>query len=190
MSPEFVAQFHPKIVHFPIALFLLYALFELLGAVLKKDFLTKAAALLLGLGVLSALVALYTGNQALAYVSVVDGSDVGPVPMKHLTEHEEWANWTTWYFAALLGLRVLYILFVVIKKKFPALLYSAKYAFVVLALAGGYLVFRTGHEGGEEVYSTNLLHKISEYEKAVRDSVANKATADSLLKLGQKPESN
>jgi uncharacterized membrane protein len=176
MSPEFVAQFHPQIVHFPIALFLTYALFETLGAVLKKDFFSKAAALLLALGVISALAALYTGNQALNYVNVVDASDIGPVPMQHLSEHEDWANLTVWYFTGLLVLRVLYILYVVIKKKFPFLIHNAKYGFAILALAGSYLVFRTGQEGGEEVYRTSFIKKLAEYKEVVNDSLTNKAT--------------
>ncbi len=184
MSPEFIAQLHPKIVHFPIALLITYAFLEVLGAILRKDFISKAAAIILGLGVVSAIAALFTGDQALEYANVVDASDVGPVPMKHLTEHEYWADITVWFFAALLVLRVLYILFVVIKKKYPQLLHSAKYGFAVLAVAGCYFVFKTGEAGGEEVYRTSLIKKLNDYEKAVKDSVAEKTAADSLLKLG------
>jgi len=43
MSPEFIAQLHPKIVHFPIALLLTYAFLETLGAVWRKEFISKAA---------------------------------------------------------------------------------------------------------------------------------------------------
>ena len=183
MSPEFIAQLHPKIVHFPIALLFTYTLLEALGAIFRKDLFSKAAAIVLTLGVFGAIAALFTGGQALDYANVVDASDIGPVPMKHLTEHAEWADITVWFFAGVLVLRVLYILFVDIKKKFPQLLHTAKYGFTILAIVGCYFVFRTGEAGGEEVYKTSLIKKLNDYEKAIKDSVAEKAAADSLAKF-------
>jgi uncharacterized membrane protein len=38
---EFLAGLHPHIIHFPIVLFILYTLFELLGVILKKDYLNN-----------------------------------------------------------------------------------------------------------------------------------------------------
>lgn len=35
---EFLSTLHPKIVHFPIALFVVYALMEIIGSFVKKDF--------------------------------------------------------------------------------------------------------------------------------------------------------
>ncbi|MHB9014432.1 MAG: DUF2231 domain-containing protein, partial [Ignavibacteriaceae bacterium] len=61
---EFLAQLHPKIVHFPIALLSTYVLLEIIGVVFKRDFFSKAAHLILLLGVLGALAAVFTGNQA------------------------------------------------------------------------------------------------------------------------------
>ncbi|MFN4111664.1 MAG: DUF2231 domain-containing protein, partial [Ignavibacteria bacterium] len=49
---ESFASFHPKVVHFAIALLLTYVLFEFLYLILKKDFLNKSATLILFLGVL------------------------------------------------------------------------------------------------------------------------------------------
>ena len=61
---EILAGLHPRLVHFPIAFFVLYFLLETAGVMLKKEFLTKAAYIVLGLGILSALAAVLTGNQA------------------------------------------------------------------------------------------------------------------------------
>lgn len=35
---EFLAQYHPKVVHFAIALLSVYVLLEFIGVVFKKDF--------------------------------------------------------------------------------------------------------------------------------------------------------
>ena len=40
---EFLAQLHPKIIHFPIAFLLIYVLLEITGVITKKDFYLKAA---------------------------------------------------------------------------------------------------------------------------------------------------
>ena len=61
---EFLAQLHPKIIHFPIAFLLVYLLLEMLGAIMKKDFFSKVAHLFLLFGVLGALAAVLTDNQA------------------------------------------------------------------------------------------------------------------------------
>ena len=61
---DFLAGLHPKIVHFPIALLSAYALLEIIGIVFKNEFLSKTAHLFLFLGVLGALAAVLTGNQA------------------------------------------------------------------------------------------------------------------------------
>jgi uncharacterized membrane protein len=66
-----------------------------------------------------------------------------------MEEHENYANITIWYFAALLVLRT----FLVFKKKFTDVF---KYAFVVLALIGGYFVFQTGDHGGRMVYEHGI----------------------------------
>ena len=68
---EFLAGLHPQIVHFPIALLILYSIFEILGILLKKDFLQKSAYLLLGLGVLVSVAAVLTGNQAGASAELI-----------------------------------------------------------------------------------------------------------------------
>ncbi len=44
---DFLAELHPKVVHFPIALLLTYAILELVGIVFKKEFYQKTAHLLL-----------------------------------------------------------------------------------------------------------------------------------------------
>jgi uncharacterized membrane protein len=141
---EFLAEFHPRVVHFPIALLLTYILFEGLGAITKKEFLLKGAHLILFLGVIAAFVAIQTGERA------EEAFDYWNKEASALMEeHENYANITIWYFAALLVLRT----FLVFKKKFTDVF---KYTFVVLALIGGYFVFQTGDHGGRMVYEHGI----------------------------------
>ena len=151
---EFLVAFHPKVIHFPIAFLMSYFLFELLGIVFKKEFLSKAAHLLLFLGVLGALAAVLTGNQAeeaFEYWNKQSGA--------LLEEHEMYANLTLWYFTGLLVLRT----FVAFRKKFIGIV---QYIILVLAMVGVYFVFQTGEHGGKMVYDHGVgtQYKIKQME--------------------------
>ena len=140
---EAIAQFHPIVVHFPIVLFIIYMLFEIAGVVLKNEFYSKAAYILLILGVVSAIGAVLTGNQAeeVAEHWLDKGIGFGDV----LEAHEEYAIFTLWYFFAILVARTYFV----VKKKFVG---TIKIVFAVLALVGTFLVFETGEHGGELVF--------------------------------------
>lgn len=151
---EFLSAVHPKVVHFPIALLLTYFLFEVLALVLKKDFLSKAAHLLLFLGVLGALAAVLTGQEAEEAFEYWNKQS-----SELLEEHELYANITLWYFTALLILRT----FLTFGKKFVGVI---KYVIVVLAAVGVYFVFLTGDHGGRMVYEHGVgtQYKIKQME--------------------------
>ena len=137
---EFLSELHPKLVHFPIALLIVYFLFELLGVIFKKDFLMKSAHLLLFLGVLGALAAVLSGHQA------EEAFDYWNKQSGQLMEdHEFYANITLWYFTGLLVLRTI----VTFNKKFVGIIQSVV---LVLALVGIYFVYQTGDHGGRMVY--------------------------------------
>ena len=151
---DFLSTLHPKVIHFPIAFLLGYFLFELLGVIFKKDFLSKAAHLLLFLGVLGALAAVLTGHEAeeaFDYWNKKSGA--------LMEEHEMYANITLWYFTALLLLRT----FVAFNKKFIGIV---RYVILVLALVGVYFVFQTGDHGGKMVYKYGVgtQYKIQQME--------------------------
>jgi uncharacterized membrane protein len=151
---EFLSAIHPKVVHFPIAFLLAYFLFELLGIVFKKDFLSKSAHLLLFLGVLGALAAVFTGRaaeEAFDYWNKQSGELVA--------QHEIYANLTLWYFVGLLLLRT----FVSFKKNFVGIV---RYVILVLAMVGVYFVFQTGDYGGKMVYEHGVgtQYKINQME--------------------------
>ena len=145
---ELIANLHPRIVHFPIAFFIIYALFEIFGIILKKDFLIKAAYITLILGIITALFAVLTGNQAQdAAKLILDDKTVGI--SEAIKKHEEFATITLWYFTALFILRT----YLLINKKFIS---SWKYIFIGLALIGCYLIYNTGYYGGELVFKHGI----------------------------------
>jgi uncharacterized membrane protein len=153
---EFLAEFHPRVVHFPIVLLLLYVLFETTGAVFKRDFFSKSAHLVLFLGVLAAIAAVLTGEQAHNVASSWEEKGA-IIQFGAINDHEDYATITLWYFAALLVIRT----FVTIKKKFTG---NFKYIFVVLGLIGAYFVFQTGDHGGRLVYKYGIGTELKKAE--------------------------
>jgi len=153
---EFLADNHPRIVHFAVALLFLYPFLEVSDVLLKKEFLLKTAHLILSLGVLAALGGVLTGNQAHQVAMVWE--DKGAImPFKAINEHSFWANLTVWYFVALLVLRT----FFVIKKKYIGYF---RLIFVVLSLAGLLLVYQTGNRGGKLVYKYGVGTELKKLE--------------------------
>jgi uncharacterized membrane protein len=61
---EFLSQFHPQLVHTPIALIIVGALFELAGRAMDTEWMRKAAFAMLIVGVLGAYGAVLSGEGA------------------------------------------------------------------------------------------------------------------------------
>ena len=148
--------FHPRFVHFPIALLSTYALLEIIGVVFKRDFFSKAAHLILFLGVAAALVAVLTGQQA-EETAILWEEKGAIMPFGSISEHEDWATITIWYFTGVLLLRTTLVL----KKKFKGIF---QYAFIVLALVGLYFVYETGDHGGKLVYKFGVGTELKKAE--------------------------
>jgi uncharacterized membrane protein len=148
--------FHPRFVHFPIALLSTYVLLEIIGVVFKKDFFSKAAHLILFLGVLGAVAAVLTGKEAEKAALLLEEQGA-IIPFGAMSDHENWANITLWYFSAVLVLRT----FLVIKKKFTGIF---QYIFILLAVVGGYFIFQTGDHGGKLVFKHGLGTELKKSE--------------------------
>ncbi len=148
---EILAQYHPLLVHFPIAFFILYFIFETSGILLEKEYLLKSALIILALGVISSLESVLTGNQAeqLLKVQGILSSEIHEV----IEEHESWATITLWYFVFVLTLRV----FLTVNKKFIG---KIRYVFIILSLVGVFLIYKTGEYGGKLVYEHGAGTKI------------------------------
>jgi uncharacterized membrane protein len=141
---EFLADNHPRVIHFAIAFISIYPLFELLALLFKKEYLDKAAHLILFIAVLSAVGAVLTGNQAEEVASLWEEHGA-IIPFGEINEHSEYANITLWFFTAILLLRTLFV----IRKKYSG---AFRYIIVVLAFVGLYFVYETAEHGGNLVY--------------------------------------
>lgn len=139
---EFLSGLHSKVIHFPIAFFILYFLFETSGIIFKKDFLTKSAFIVLVLGVIFSVLSVLTGNQA---HEVVKTSLQANGLTSLIEQHEQLATVTLWYFFFVLIFRT----YLTVKKKFEG---NIRYAFVLFGLLGCVLIYLTGIYGGELVY--------------------------------------
>ena len=145
---ESIAYIQPVIVHFPVALFVIYALFELSSLILKSDTLSKGAHIILALAVVTSIGAVLTGNQAEEVAKNLFENKI-ELPTGILEAHEEYATLMLWYFFAILGLRTYFVL----RKKFVPLV---KIGIAVLALAGLFFVYQTGAYGGQLVYKYGI----------------------------------
>lgn len=169
---ETLASFHPKVVHFAVALLLTYVLLELLYLIFKKDYLTKSANLILFLGVLGALASMLTGNQAYHYAeSLFDNYNV-KIPLGLIDEHEEYATWTLFWFLGILIIRF----FLTIKDKLKGWIQIAVF---ILALVGVYFVYETGEHGGELVYKYGVGTKVIE-QGIQKDTISTPSQEENL----------
>ncbi len=145
---EFLAGLHPRLVHFLVTLFILYFFLESFGILLKKEYLMKTAYIILIIGVVMAIGAVLTGNQAQDVAKqILESNYVNVSPFIDL--HEEFATLTLWYFFAILLLRT----YLMLKKKFSG---NLKYVFVPLGLLGCYLIYVTGVYGGDLVFKFGI----------------------------------
>lgn len=153
---EFLAQLHPKIIHFPVAFLLIYVLLEITGVLSKKEYFQKTAYLFLFIGVLSAVAAVITGNQAAGIASEWEAKGA-IIPFGLISDHEEYATLTLWYFTGLLVLRTVLVL----KKKFTGIF---QYLFILFAVVGGYLIYQTADYGGKLVFGHGVGTEIKKEE--------------------------
>jgi uncharacterized membrane protein len=153
---EYLAQLHPKLIHFPIAFLLIYILLEITGVLTNKEFFQKTAHLFLLLGVLGAIGAVITGNQAADIASKWEDKGA-TIPFGLISDHEEFATITLWYFTGLLVLRTFFVL----KKKFRGI---NQYLFILLAIIGGYIVYQTADLGGKLVYNNGVGTELKKEE--------------------------
>ena len=149
---EFLANLHPKIVHFPLAFLMIYPISELLAFITKKQFVINSANLFLLIGTIGAFLAVFSGNQAFSQIK--NWSKEGLDLFDH---HQLFANYTMWFFTGVLALRI----YLTIKKKI-----NSKTIFVlfILSLVGCYFVYQTGNYGGklaEERIKQTILRSTS-----------------------------
>jgi len=146
---EVLGQFHPQIVHTPIALLIFSALFALLGRLFDRDWLRKAAMVMLVIGALGSFAAMRSG----VYAHRVPEHEQG-VPEEEIDGHAAKGLLTfRLAFASLLAYGIA-----------TRLKAGAKNAVAVVGLAlqigAAVAVGITGHEGGELVYEYGANVKV------------------------------
>lgn len=152
---NFMAELHPFVVHFPIAMLSLYIVLEIVTYYIKNETLNNITTWILLFGIVTAVNAVLSGNQAEHIASsLIDATST--IVEESIEEHEQFATLTLWYFLILVVIRY----FLVQKKKMTKLF---KAVLIILALCGGILIFQTGTTGGKLVYKygvgTELFNK-------------------------------
>lgn len=175
---ELLGNFHPKVIHFAIALLIVYPLLEIIAVVFKKDGYSKAAHLILFLGVLGALASMITGKQAFEMFD-----EWNKTTDKLLETHEHYASFTIWTFAAILIAKTFLAVKKINKLQFNVIL-------IVMALIGNYFVYRTGEAGGEmvHVHGQGTKYKIEAEEKMLNMDDSIMTLEDSISVLNEKIE--
>jgi len=137
-----MAEYHPQIVHFAVALLTVGVLFRVISLLGRPAFVRPAALTLLVLGTLAAVLAVRSGTDAHGPVERVPGSRTAVV------EHEEWALRTRNVFYGVMVLEALGLL--LLRSSKSRYLHAAS---AIVGLAGLFCLYEAGEHGGRLVYS-------------------------------------
>ncbi len=131
---DFFQPIHPKVVHFPIALFMTALGLDLASLIFKKESLHKAAVLIYVIAALMTPLAVRTGLW-----------EETRLHLNHplLTKHRTFALWTMW--VSLSSLPLLWFL----KKK---ILRYFRFVFFIFLIGAAAFVTLAGHNGGRMVF--------------------------------------
>jgi uncharacterized membrane protein len=128
-------ELHPSVVHFPIALTVVGALFTVLYAAFRREWLRWFAPVLLSLALLGAVAAYFSGQSA------EDRAEAIGVPETAIEEHESAGIWSL----GLISLTCLLSWATFVPRR-------GVWITVVIAVVAVATVLRTGHLGGTLVY--------------------------------------
>lgn len=132
-------DFHPFIVHFPVALLTVGFFCDAAGVLLRRDHLLRTGYLLLVLGAVSAIAAALTGNAAEDNAARVPGIAAA------LEQHESISTAATWLAIGL----ALFRTHLTVKDKFAG---NLRFAYLVVAAATAVLIAVSGYTGGRMSY--------------------------------------
>ncbi len=131
---DFLQPIHPKVVHFPIALFMTALGLDIVSLIFKKENLHKTAVHIYVIAALMTPLVVRTGLWEEERFNLSH-----PV----LDQHRQFALWTMW--VSLMSLPVLWFMKQKSQKFF-------RYFFIILLIVISGLVTLTGHNGGRMVY--------------------------------------
>jgi uncharacterized membrane protein len=139
-----IAQFHPQIVHFAIALLLAGVVMRWLSLTGKVAFAGPAATTALLCGTIAAVLAATSGTQAHGPVERIPGVAAA------VQAHEHWGERARTVFLIVAGLEIVAL---VLSRLKLGLRRWAEVASALVGLVGGYAIFEAAEHGGELVYS-------------------------------------
>jgi uncharacterized membrane protein len=140
-----LAQLHPQVVHFAVALLFLGVLFRLISLSGKLKFTDHAASALLILGTIAALVSVKSGDAAHGPVERIPGAR--PI----VVEHEEAAESTHDVFAVVVLLELV-ALAMLVNAKTATKVRWVHAASAIVGVWGAATLYKTAELGGEIVY--------------------------------------
>ena len=143
--PDWAPNVHPMVIHFPIALLVVAVLVDGAGVVLRKHIGIRAAAVaLFALGALAALAAFFTGDSA------ADTVRLSAAAQAVLSEHENWATRTVWFFGLFTLARLVLLWFD--NKERPWTRGAVHVGAILLGASGLFFLVQTGDRGARMVF--------------------------------------
>lgn len=141
MTPDWIPNIHPLIVHFPIALLIVAVIFDVARLFFKKQsWIQNTVLALYSTGTIGLMASFISGRDAVETV-VVSGDAISVV-----TTHEDWALYTLIYFSIFTLLRLW------TWWKNLEVNHWISSGLIVLAFAGIGMLWRTGDLGTQLVY--------------------------------------
>jgi uncharacterized membrane protein len=171
MEVEALAPFHPAIVHTPIALIIVGAVFELVGRALDNEWWRKAAFAMLIVGVLGAVLAVSSGGPA------GDRAEHQGVSEQAVDAHEEIAKISLW-----LGIAA--VLARAVAGRMGAARAAVGALALLLHLGAATTVGIAGYRGGKLVFEHGAGVKVSGKLLAVPEGEKHEAGGEA----GKKPD--
>lgn len=148
---DLLAELHPPVVHFAIALIITGVIFDLTGFILNKESLKNAGFWVIIFGTISVWGAMFTGHFA---EELVENTIKGNLVYDLLEEHEEVGNILPWIVSILAGFRI-FLNFRPNQKLFIL------YILAGLVIAG--MVSFQGRLGGKLVFEHGVGVKLQTY---------------------------
>ncbi|MEQ9221253.1 MAG: DUF2231 domain-containing protein [Cyclobacteriaceae bacterium] len=140
LLPDWAPNAHPLIIHFPIALWLLATLFDLLSVIKPDNWLKKTVLSVYSLAALSALAAFLSGSQAIDEVAIPFQGEVTA------GKHSDWGHYTLYFFISYAIIRLIAFWKRWDKIKLVTIL------LLLLGFIGSGMVAKTADLGGKLVY--------------------------------------
>lgn len=142
-----VADLHPIVIHFPIVFLVVYSALSIISFFIKNRLFDFYLLLILVAGIVSAIIAVLTGN--LAYQNLLELGLLSEIHKSIIEKHEYYATITLWYFLLIV---IIHFYFYIKKKK--EIIW--RILFIIFGIVGFIIIFKTAEYGGSLVYNYGI----------------------------------